>query len=113
MFILKKIYWLYSIIGLILLISFMGGFLYEFYTDESFKERLIMRERPPSQSKIDPSFLVNRTKTEQNIEYSEDLAKVKKFGDWLLLGSLIIWFLNIRQDFVDFYNKKIKKYFQD
>jgi len=108
-----KLYLIYSIIGIILFFSFIGGFLFEFYTNESFKDRLQMKKKTFDKADINESILFNLNNTTQDQEkmrkWDEDLLKLRKGADWLLWGSVLLWAFNIRHDIISYIRKTYKK----
>lgn len=102
---------IYGIIGAILFISFLGGFLYEVNTNKDFVNDLQMRESEKKQKVPDYVFTNSSNVSDQGVrEYSEDYEELRKVSYLLLTAGIIIWAINIRKDLYDVYLKIMKKF---
>lgn len=100
---------IYALFGVFLFLSFLGGFLFEFYTNEDFVDKLQMKNSK-QKMQMNETFLVN--KTDEGVRYyDKELENLRNVSQYLLWLGIIIWAINIRHDFYDLFswiNEKLK-----
>jgi hypothetical protein len=91
----------------ITILTLIFGFYYELNNNKTFKETFIIEQKADFYA-INDSLLMN--KTLNSTINTNKMNEIRKFSERIIPIIIIVWAVLLKDDWIDLYNRYIKKY---